>query len=322
MQKVNVSFVIPHKGREELLLQTLTSIADQHFDLSSIEVILVSQNKQFSQDVVDVLPNIQYKRFFCSDSLTISELRNYGVEQSDGEYIAFLDADVSLSSNWLNIMLHEIESKATSLLISAMQIDSENAPPLEKIRTALSNVDVDNDVIFLPGRNLFVRRSTFDQVGGFPAHLTTCEDYFFTGKISEIGKLTYTSKTTYVHLGEDKVYAEMYKKEIWRGQSNLASLSGRKIPIREIPSFIIPPAICVGVLMMLISILLSNFPLFLLGSIAALPPYLVYCTRLKRLVSDDVSLFHVFKFYSLYFPARTIGTIIGLLKTVKTDTHS
>ena len=37
-----VTFVIPHKGREEMLKDTLMSIAQQEYPVASMEIILVS----------------------------------------------------------------------------------------------------------------------------------------------------------------------------------------------------------------------------------------------------------------------------------------
>ena len=104
-------------------------------------------------------------------------------------------------------------------------------------------MSVDEPVKFLPGRNLFLKREVFTRIGGFPEHLVTCEDYWFTELASRQGPLWYTSETNYLHLGEDRNYADMFKKEIWRGQSNLISIRGRQIPPDEWPSFIVPLAV-------------------------------------------------------------------------------
>ncbi|WP_159459900.1 hypothetical protein [Colwellia marinimaniae] len=41
----HVSFIIPHKGREELLIQTVTSILNQSDEQATYDIIVVSQNK-------------------------------------------------------------------------------------------------------------------------------------------------------------------------------------------------------------------------------------------------------------------------------------
>ncbi|MBU2869085.1 glycosyltransferase family 2 protein [Colwellia sp. E2M01] len=300
-----------------MLIQTVTSILNQNAETTSYEIIVVTQNKSLVELSKLAEQNSNLIISFLEDRLTISALRNFGASQSTGEFFAFLDADVSLSENWLNTMLSTLSEQENCVLASAAQANSENAPPLEKIRTALSNADLDCNVSFLPGRNLFLSKQTFEKVNGFPEHLITCEDYYFTDQINQLGNLYYTSKATYVHLGEDKKYKEMYKKEIWRGQSNLQSISGRDIPLREVPSFIIPIALPI-LLMIFIGTMFTNNTVFtLLTLFSFLLPFVLYSLRLYKLVRKEVSFCRVLQFYITYFPARVIGTIGGIFKSFK-----
>jgi len=310
-----VSFIIPHKGREELLVQTVTSIINQDTDPKIYDVWVITQNKSLCELSALAALHTNIHIIFQQEKLTISALRNYGVTQTQSEYLAFLDADIQLSTNWLSCMLHTITEQDNCLLASAAQINGKNAPPLERIRTALSNVELDCNVNFLPGRNLFLARITFEKVNGFPEHLITCEDYYFTDQVNQLGNLYYTSLATYVHLGEDKEYNEMYKKEIWRGQSNLQSIKGRNIPLREIPSFIIPLALVVLFFIFIFSLLMGSIPVALVSLFLLAVPFAAYNLRLHRLTKKDVPFWRVFQFYLIYFPARAIGTLGGLFKS-------
>ena len=316
-----VSFVIPHKGRETMLLQTLDSIKQQTLDAEKFEVIIVSQNENVSQTLAEYRQHFSLTVMHNDDANSISHSRNIGAAKATGTYLAFLDADVSLAANYTTIMLQTLQHTPSLALVAAMQVNSEQAPPLERIRTALSNAELDTTVSFLPGRNLFLHRDTFATVGGFPEHLLTCEDYYFTGQVSEHGGLYYTSDTHYVHLGEDKDFGPMFKKEIWRGQSNIASTSGRPIPLRELPSFIVPFAVTLGVLFLLICLLYSHTNFAIMLSIIAGAPLLAYTGRLKKLVGNKVSFFNCLRFYLVYFPARAIGTVLGVRGAVTTSSH-
>lgn len=315
-----VSFVIPHKGREGMLIETLHSIAEQRYPNNKIEVVLVSQNETISSQLEQLQDRLTLTVLFHNEQTTISHLRNLGAGHCNGHYLAFLDADIALSKNWIACMLDTITSKPGTVLASAMQINSDNAPSLERIRTSLSNAELDTTVNFLPGRNLFLAKETFSQVGGFPEHLITCEDYYFTDQVAKLGDLFYTSKAHYIHIGEDKAYFPMFKKELWRGQSNIASLKGRKIPLREVPSFIVPLGVVISFLFALISTA-YNVSIALTFLVLCLLPVCVYSLRLKSLVSNEVSLLHCFWFYVVYFPARAIGTVMGIGQTINTGTH-
>lgn len=318
---ISVSFIIPHMGREGLLIDTLKSITKLDTNNFAVSVIVASKNKTFSNELLAFQHDIDVSFITMPMNLTISDQRNFGVKESKGDYLAFIDADIALSSNWLQQM-YSILTSERAILSSAVQVPCFNASPLEHVRTLLSNVVVDTEMEFLPGRNLFLSRETFSKSGGFPSELVTCEDYVFTQRVSKLGKLFYSSKSNYVHLGEDKKYWEMAKKEVWRGQSNLASISGRSIPLSEYPSFVVPPIFTFACLFAVIGLF---FQLHLLSALCLVCICIVlsaYTIRLWRKSSGQPSLLAIVQFYGLYFPARTIGTILGALRPFKTGDHS
>jgi len=317
---LHISFVIPHKGREAFLQQTLASIAAQTSSVAK-DVVVITQNTTLSPQTMACAQQLNLQVIYAPPELTISALRNQGVAETKGTHLAFLDADIALSINWLECLLPLLEDDHTIALVSAMQINGEDPPPLEQIRTALSNASIDSSVDFLPGRNLLLQRNIFEDVGGFPEHLMTCEDYYFTDKVSEYGKLWYSAQANYVHLGEDKKLGEMFSKEIWRGQSNLQSIAGRRIRMNEWPSFLIPPWITLFTLASLILLLTGQRTLALLAFLPALLPFSAYVTRLYVLAGGSIALGHIAAFYSYYFPARTWGTILGVFKTMGHNLH-
>lgn len=306
-----VSFIIPHKGREEMLHQTLASICQLDTNLSQVEVLICSQNSSaIDTQAYAALGNI--KTLLCPEQHTISYLRNYGVKNSTGNYIAFIDADVALSNNWLTAMIETLKNNDKRVLCSAYQQCDNNAPILEKIRTALSNLVIDARVNFLPGRNLFMTRTLFDQTAGFPEHLVTCEDYYFTDQVNQLGELYYTSKANYIHLGEDKQHTALFKKEIWRAESNLLSLKGRNIPLSEYPSILVPLWIAFFLFTASLGLIFGDMALLLFGLAAAALPVLLYSYRLYRQTKPSLTFIDILHFYAVYFPARAIGTCKGL----------
>lgn len=320
MSEASVSFVIPHKGRELFLQQTLASIAAQEYSVP-IKVIVVTQNASLASETLCYGSEVSLEFIYADTDQTISGLRNQGVRASDSTHLAFLDADIALSPNWLEALLPILDGQGDVALVSAMQLPGADPPALEQIRTTLSNANLDTAVDFLPGRNLLLLRTTFEDVGGFPEHLRTCEDYYFTDKVSKFGKLWYSSLASYVHLGEDKELDEMFRKEIWRGQSNLQSLRGRHIGLSEWPSFLVPPWITLITGLALV-LLLSDKPLLaLLVFLGALLPFGAYVTRLYFLAKRRIHLGHIVAFYSYYFPARTWGTLLGAFRSFGNNLH-
>lgn len=318
--KSHCSFIIPHLGRENMLIDTLRSISLLELDQVIIEVIIVTKNKTLLFDTTILSKKMRIIIEHVPMNVTISKQRNIGFQVSKGDLIAFLDADILLASNWL-FALSQLLDNSTKL-VSAIQKESGQARPLEMLRTQLSNAYIDCNVEFLPGRNLLMTRDTFVKSGGFPEHLVTCEDYVFTQKVSTQGFLYYTSKSSYIHLGEDKEFIEMAKKEIWRGQSNLLSLRGRKISLSEYPSFIAPPIFTIGLITAIFCAACQFYSAAFFCALMSVFILGTYTLRLRKISKSTLSLSNIMKFYSLYFPARTWGTLLGLMKPLRTDSHS
>ena len=327
LEKVNtqallsVAFVIPHKGREQMLVETVESIAGLDTQGFTLEIHIVTKNTVLSNDVYLAAKTYPLHVHYAPDEVTISAQRNLGVAATPAEFIAFLDADIALAPNWLQAMYRELQVDGR-IIISGQQYCEKQSPVIEKIRTTLATVNTGEYVEALPGCNLFVTRKNFKLVNGFPEHLQTCEDYYFTNQLSGFGKLFITPKATFIHLGEDKALAPMFKKEIWRGQSNIASIAGRTIPLREWPSFVMPFFITLGLglsgILAVLSLPLLAITLLLIAS----TPFILYCIRLYRLAPNDVRFSDIMCFYGAYFPARMIGTVKGLFNSLRTESHS
>ena len=315
MKNKIISFVIPHYGRENLLVKAIESIANQDYDLNFIEVIIVTQNKELSKFVLKFDEQLSLSVLKKSASNTISELRNAGVKLSKGDYIAFIDADVSVSSNWIACMLEELEESGKGrTIVSAVQSNSEDATSVERIRTVLNNINRNKNVEALHGSNLFLSRDSFKLAGGFPSELKTCEDVYFTAEAGKYGPLYLTSKATHIHLGEDKDYRGLFKKEIWRGQSNIQSLKGRKVTLREVPSIIIPLSFLIFLLLSIILFISDLYILSIVNFFLFLFLVLIYSFRLVKYSNDKgLKPIDFIKFYLVYFTARSIGTYMGSL---------
>ena len=312
-----VSFIIPHKGREDLLVQTIQSILGLEDEDEQIEIIIATQNKSLNlSPLKQANPEFQIAILSCPESDTISTLRNKGVRKCSGKYLAFVDADVQLSSNWLNTMLDELRAIQERVVVSSAQQCREEGGVIEKVRVALSNISADSEVKFLPSANLFMTRETFQKVGGFPEDIATCEDYYFTNKISKIGKLYLTSKAYFFHLGEDKNYTELFKKEIWRSQANLKSILKRKITLRELPSIIVPLGQASFFIMLIISIATQNNVLLISSIVLFFFPIIAYASRLYILSKKTIKLNQLLLFYFVYQIARIIGTISGCFQRI------
>ncbi|WNC72548.1 glycosyltransferase family A protein [Thalassotalea psychrophila] len=312
---MKISFIIPHKGREEMLIKTLQSIFQQDYDQNELEIFIITQNLELKQTVELISQRRNVTILYHDSANTIAKLRNEGAKRANGQYLAFIDADVHLSPNWVYQVRHDLHARQNRIISSCIQACEKSAKPLEQLRTALSNFYVDCECHFLPGRNLFLTTTNFEKIGGFPEHLETCEDYYFTDKAAQLGSLFYSSKASYIHLGEDKSYKELFFKEIWRAKSNLKSLFGRSFNLSEIPSWLAPIGFFIIIMCLSISLFTSLNTLTWLSLLVI--PISIYAIRGYCLAKRKIGLNQWFIFYLVYLPARSIGTIWGLFKVLR-----
>jgi glycosyltransferase involved in cell wall biosynthesis len=309
---MKLSFIIPHKGRVEFLRETLESVINQQLPqaITEQEIIVVSQGPpEECQRIRAIFPDVRL--YLESDLYTISKLRNSGVARTDAELLAFIDADIRLAPQWVSTCFAALRQDSARVLTSAVQACPVEAGWVERLRCMLGTNIGNRSVSFLDGRNLFTTRSAFEAVGGFPEHLVTCEDFFFTYALSRLGSLYISSEASYVHIGEDKTLRTLFGKEIWRGQSNLQSLKGRTIPLREWPSILIPLLLPMLWLAALGGVV-AGWPWFTLAAIGGcFFPVALYSIRASILSKGGVSFFNILRFYTVYFTARALGTWRG-----------
>jgi glycosyltransferase involved in cell wall biosynthesis len=309
---MEISFIIPHKGRHAMLVETVTSIARQNYTLEDIQVIIISENSEINQQTFE---GALFERLSLHiehhSGDNISAMRNAGAHISNGKYLAFIDADIKLSENWLNELLQLLKSKTTDLAASCQTVGQQDNF-IDHIRAALSSSLADSFVEQLPGANLILEKKLFNKIGGFPEHLTTCEDIYFTKKVSEIGKIFLTSSEPFIHLGEDKNPRELFRKEIWRGQSNLQSLAGREFAWSELPSILSPLGVAFCSVIVVMALLLGEFMWMLFALFCIFIPIAAYSIRLKLGAGQDLPNLSIAKFYTVYLAARAIGIVSGL----------
>lgn len=313
----NITFIIPHRGRAEFLAQTLQSIFNQNFQPELLNVLIITQDN--ADKIKHLIPSgkIRVEIVERPSTETISALRNYGVTISNSDFFAFIDADIELAANWVSEMVSAIESHPECMIVSSPQRSSKTPSKVEKIRVAAGYSHGNIFVSALSGHNLFVSRKAFDSVGGFPEHLKTCEDYFFTSVLGQIGKIFITGTTSYVHLGEDKSFSQVFKKEYWRALSNFPSLKNRTVPIREYPSILLPFWFLLSFFLVVSGLIIYSLPIVLVGIFGYISPVILYSFRLKNKSNSDIIFIDVAIFYFLYHTSRTVGSLAGLPQIFK-----
>lgn len=90
---VKISIIIPVFNDAELISRAIDSIIKQ--TISNIEIVCINDGS--TDDSLDVLQSLKEKHHFIKVLSQVNQgsgkARNFGIDESEGEYIAFLDAD-------------------------------------------------------------------------------------------------------------------------------------------------------------------------------------------------------------------------------------
>jgi len=71
----------------------------------------------------------------------------------------------------------------------------------------------------------------------------------------------------------------------------------------------------------IILLVFGQLSVAIMAFLVALIPVFVYSLRLYVLADKKIRFIHIVKFYVCYFPARAIGTVLGLFKSIGVKTH-
>jgi glycosyltransferase involved in cell wall biosynthesis len=173
-----VSVIVPTCDRPDLLLQAIDSIALQKY--RPIEII-VCDNGLVPVNQKDLKPyNIDY--YYIAPKVGASKARNYGVERSNGKFLAFLDDDDTWDKDFLYLMMKKINENGLDCVYGSKYIKKNGVVTKYKsIKTSELSLDV---LLFsnpgVGGINLVVKKSIFSSIGGFDISLPRGNDRAFT----------------------------------------------------------------------------------------------------------------------------------------------
>jgi glycosyltransferase involved in cell wall biosynthesis len=302
----SISIIIPTLNEEKYLPLCLDSIFSIEYAKELIEVIVVDNG---STDRTQESAISYGVKVLCDETKNVSGLRNLGASKASGDILAFVDADCIVSTNWLTSSQMYFEN-ANVAAWGAPPIVPEGSTWVQQTWFLVRRKDeAVESVEWLESMNLFVRKVTFDSIGGFNETLVTCEDVDFSYRLNKHGDIISDSGIEVTHLGEAKTVRDFFNKELWRGRSNIVGIFSHGIKVKELPSLSIP--IYFGVLLpfFIISFIATSNTMFLsLGVLFYVVPflYVLYKKRKRLDVSKSIKLLYLL---NIYFFARTMAIL-------------
>lgn len=109
MENKLISIIVPVYNVEEYLKQCLDSILEQTF--SDYEVILVNDGSTDNSGLIcqEYAEKDSHIRYFEKENGGLSDARNYGIEQAQGEYLTFVDSDDWVTETYIEELYSKLQ---------------------------------------------------------------------------------------------------------------------------------------------------------------------------------------------------------------------
>src|SRR3989344_3835761 len=187
-----VSVIIPTYNRRLVIGRAIKSVLNQTY--SDYELIIVDDGssdgtRELIQEYAEKDKRIKY---IYQENGGASSARNFGIKQSLGEYLAFLDSDNEWLSDFLETMVSVLKNRKSLLMaycsenlfltsedrdingkIIARRVRAEEYNPAKLLKT--NYIDI-NCVI--------LKRELYDNLGGFDENLTSLEDWDYFARVA------------------------------------------------------------------------------------------------------------------------------------------
>ena len=217
------SVIVPVFNSQRHLKESLDSVMAAVKSYGNAELIALDNGS--TDDSYQILQREYGQAQICSvPGWTIAALRNRGAELASGEYLSFIDSDCVISTNYFDEALRlfqSVDADATG----SMCVLPDTANWIERSWHALHVRRKDGYVNYLNSGNLVVKRSAFDQVGGFNASLVTGEDAELAERLRSADfKIYECQNVRAIHLGIPRSIGQFVRRQAWYGQGMLGDL--------------------------------------------------------------------------------------------------
>ena len=233
-----VSFIIPVKNDAQRLRRCLTSIVSNDYPRELIEVIVIDNH---SSDGSGRVAREYGAVVLHAATGSVAELRNRGARAALGTILAFADSDHEIDSRWIDTAV-DVLSHRDIAATGAPCVSEPSANWVQLQYDGLrERLSTRQDVTWLGSGNMAVKRTAFQQIGGFNPELTACEDVDLCNRLLASGfRIVADPRLRSVHFGDPRTLKALFFGELWRGRDNLRVTFRGPKTLRAFRSALIP----------------------------------------------------------------------------------
>lgn len=214
-----ISFIIPALNEEKHIARTISAIHDAMKN-AEYEIIVCDNG---STDNTAIIAKGLGAQLILEPNKNIGGLRNSGALNSKGDIIAFIDADVSIAKNWLEVLVSKysqwpankyiITGSACLVPSSANFIEKNWFSKLKKAKASYIN-----------SGHMIITREVFQFTNGFDESLRTGEDYEYCNRAREKGVVIASDNDLKAyHYGYPSTWVTFMNREAWHGKEDFST---------------------------------------------------------------------------------------------------
>jgi glycosyltransferase involved in cell wall biosynthesis len=196
----SVSIIVPVYNDPEGVTTTINSLLNLPNKINYQILIVDNNSTDCTQSVVRAYDDqiSIYKENICGSYAA----RNKGIKNADGDIFAFIDADETVNTDWLETAFQAINKQNIDYLGCDVEIQPSERTLISQYNThtGFPIQKYLRDEHYAPTCALLVRREVFEDVGLFDARLISGGDREFGERVYEAGyKQGYTEDATVYH---------------------------------------------------------------------------------------------------------------------------
>ena len=179
-KKSLISVMMPTYNNAKYIKQAIESIYAQNYD--NIEIIVVDDGS--TDNTKEIVKQYKDIKYFYIEHKGIPFARNVALENTEGEYIAFLDSDDYWLPNKLNTQMQYFKDHPDcEIVFTKYENFFENEDVKKKNRAIFEKISEDKFTHYLPSS--LVKKKLFEKYGNFDEIFQTGEDTEFVTRIKE-----------------------------------------------------------------------------------------------------------------------------------------
>jgi glycosyltransferase involved in cell wall biosynthesis len=196
---VKISVIIPARNEEQSILLLLDSLAGQTMKPSEI-VITDAGSTDRTAEIIESYKTAAPIRLVRAEAALPGRARNLAAAQATSEWLAFIDAGVQPEPDWLEQLARQTapgnELDVDAAIVDVAEVVYGTYEPvvntLFKQCVAIATIapPVEFGGKLVRPRSIvsaLMKRSVWEQVGGFPENLRSAEDLLFMNRIKAAG---------------------------------------------------------------------------------------------------------------------------------------